>query len=188
MKSLILGIFFSVAATLGSAATLTITVSQSGADVTLTGSGSIDLSGLGPATASNLVTFDRSQFNLFAGGVAGQPVTQYEPAVAFTPMSTTGFAFSSVAGDPLLIQLGGFVLVEQGYNSGDPLNFVWTVAGTSVDALNLNFGTLASFADNKVTLVRDATGVSKVPLPASGLLLLAGLGLLAGRSKRRSRG
>ncbi|MGG7565574.1 hypothetical protein ACQ5SO_05360 [Rhodovulum sp. DZ06] len=174
------------------AATVEIEARQVGGDVVLTGTGSVDLAGLSLAFPSADYTAAPSQSteNFFIG--AGAFADVYSIAdPGFVPMNDTGFVFTSVSGDIFALQgsiagaLNPFVMAPEGYVSGETLSFTWTVAGTTLAALDLNYGTLGAFGNNTVTLSR---AVSDVPLPpALGLLALAA-GALGGLARRGRRG
>ncbi len=185
------------AGTAANAATVDITAEQVGGVVVLTGSGAIDLSGIGsPPTVFDFTGGPTGSQPQYFNGLGG-PADVYQVAdTGFTPLSDTVFLLSAT-GDRFGLQ-GLFppthdavVGVNPGYASEDPISFVWTVSGTTLAALDLNFGTIAEFNGNTVTLsLVDAA----VPLPAPlGLLALGLLGggamaLRIARHRRRAMG
>jgi hypothetical protein len=186
MKSLLLGL--ALLAAPASAGTVAIEAYEQGGTVVFSGSGSIDVTGLGPVSSFTALTDDgRSQSNLVFGLPAGAHAVFNTVVFPFQPLNGGFFTFD-VAGDPFAFQsngstMGGFVLVESGYASGDAIDFLWTANGQTLAGLGLNFGTLAEFGGNTVTL---SEGMAPIPLPAAGWLLLAGAGALLGL--RRGRG
>jgi len=162
------------------AATLDIVVSQAGSDVILQGHGEIDLSGLSYLATLNLSSFGNANLTnsvSISGSLVNADVydlLDFKGGLS----STEDFNFSAI-GDMFGISAANRVALPVGYQSLDPISFTWTVANTTIGALDLNFGTIASSSNNTVTL-------SPVPLPAGVLLLMSGLGGLF-MMRRRAR-
>ncbi|PWJ12950.1 VPLPA-CTERM sorting domain-containing protein [Jannaschia seohaensis] len=185
MKHLILGL--ALLAAPASAGTVAIEAYEQGGAVVFSGSGSIDITGLGPASSFTASSDDgRSQSNLVSGLPAGTHASFSTLVFPFQPLNGGSFTFD-VAGDPFFFQSNGpngngYVSVESGYASGDPIDFTWTATRQTLSGLDLNFGTLAAFGGNTVTL---SEGAPPVPLQAASWLLLAGAGVLWGLRRQR---
>ena len=185
MKQLFLSFGLMCLATSLSAATVNIVASESGADVVLTGSGSLDLTNAtkirDDVTIPNNTNTDRFTF-----GVDHTVVDVYQfTSASYTRLSAfdtdmlssgDGFGYQGSFGGALIPTIS----VSSDYVSGDTLAFEWRIESTSIAALGLNFGTLYAYEGGTVELSSAA-----VPLPASFLLLGLGMsGLLAfGRRK-----
>ena len=160
------------------AAMVEITATDAGGTLTLTGAGSIDLTGIS-LTGTLTTTENRSLVNLF-GGLAVGTKDNYRPVInPFTPLSgsTTNpdIINFSISGDNFYVQsngaANGFLILNQGYQSNDPISFVWTVTN-STTINELNFGTITAFGNNTI-LLTDGT---IIPIPAA--IWLFGTGLL----------
>ena len=164
------------------AGTVTIVASQDGDDVVLTGSGSIDTSGFTGLTISSLSS-DISTPTLFQGINASgfTNVDVYTSNVTnFSPLAPgTNFLQVAAGSDPFGVndQVNRIILPST-YSSGASLNFIWRITDTTLPALNLNFGTVATFGNNTVQL-------SQVPLPPAAWLFISALGGLVGVKKWR---
>ncbi|MDA8585316.1 VPLPA-CTERM sorting domain-containing protein [Rhodobacteraceae bacterium] len=165
-----------------SAATVDIVATQDGEDVVFTGSGSVDLTGSDFEFTFDATNINQSNFRFFIGADDGlSDVYSWDYGWGGQSLSWTGFDLEA-SGDTFgFDRLGAFGL-NAGYNSGDEINFAWTVFGASFADLSLNFGTLAELGNNTVSL---SAAPSVVPLPASSLLLLAGLGGFAAVSRKK---
>lgn len=166
------------------AATLDITATETAAgDVVLAGSGSIDLTGLSLYVSEYPVDVSENStdFNYFIGAEY-YDVYSINFFEGLNLLSDTAFSFTRTGDGFGFQEFMGFeqLVVDLGYVSGQAIDFSWVVADTTVAALDLNFGTLATFGNNTVTLVN---GVSTVPLPASLVLLIAALGTLGGAAR-----
>ncbi|MEM6759807.1 MAG: hypothetical protein AAF601_10050 [Pseudomonadota bacterium] len=170
------------------AATVNIVATENAGNVIFTGSGSVDLTGIRPLRGSSL-NVSRSQFNLF-GGLSGSNQSIGLP-VTFTPLSASFINFDSISGDNFFVQGlnsggRGFLGLNTGYVSGSAIDFVWTANSTTLADLALNFGTVAQFGNNTVTL-SDGSAPAAVPLPASLPLLVGAMGLSLLCLRRRKR-
>lgn len=184
--------FYALAASIciglpASAATVDIVAVQDGADVVFTGSGSVDLSGSDFEFRFDATDINESNPRFFIGSSDGlSDVYSWRSEGGGLSLSSINFDFET-SGDTFgFDRLGAFGL-NADYRSGEAISFVWTVFETSIADLGLNFGLLTEVGDNTVTL-SASPDPSVVPLPASSLLLLAGLGGFAAvsRKKRKS--
>jgi hypothetical protein len=185
LVSVLAVLFFSAS----QASMIEISVTQSGSNVVFSGSGSVDLAGLGAPSPAALEV-SRSQFNLF-GGLTGTSDAYNITIPTFVPLNDSFFEFDSIAGDNFFVQglngsppnFTGFLGVNSGYVSDTAMSFTWTVLNESILGLDLNFGTVAEFGNNTVTLIDDSS--SGVPAPAT--IALLGLGLAGIRHQHRRR-
>lgn len=168
------------------AATVDIVAIETDGNVVLTGSGSVDLFGLSLAPLGS-IAFSGSDQQQFAGVPAGSALYDAAPT-AFSPLASTNFSYDwtgDAFGGGADSNFSTFALFGD-YASLDPIRFVWTVNGASFASLGLNFGTLAQIGNTTLTLT---DGLTPVPLPASGLLLVGGLAgvwlAIRARSHRR---
>lgn len=177
------------ALTLGSraeAASLTITVDQVGADIVMTASGSIDLTGatlLNPGQFFNNTSINDAGSLLASTGLVD--IYDFGSFDQTPVLSGTGATFLTFVktGDNFGVSAVDLVLLPAGYTSLDPINFVMTRTGPTVADAGFTFGTFATFGDNTIRIV---DGAAVVPLPAPLALLGAGvlaLGLV-GRRRR----
>jgi PEP-CTERM motif len=171
-----------------------VTFSQTGSDVTASGSGAIDLAGLTFITSGPTVSQVAPTFATEATGASGA-VDEYSGASG--PFSFGSGVFTNAttgAGDLVGVQVlhgepSGFIFVPMGYASGAPLSDTATYAGQSFATLGLapgvyryNFG---SGLDADTFTVEVG---APVPEPSTWAMLLAGfagLGLAGYRAKGR---
>jgi hypothetical protein len=175
-------------------AALTITIEESGGDVVATASGSLDVRNL-PRLADSLntaaLTYLAPNQWFYAVGVGyhnryvvtwntAQPL-QSSPSVFHASLSS-GYpvAVSNTAGTP-----GSFLLVPQGYISGNPISSSSTWAGASLASLNLTPGAyLFDYGIDTVTFNVMAPPLPSIdaarPVPALSAigLLLGGIGIV----------
>jgi hypothetical protein len=171
-----------------------VTFSETGNDVTATGSGAIDLAGLTFITSGPTGSEVAPTFATEATGGAGN-IDEYSGATG--PFSFGSGVFTSAttgAGDLVGVQAlqgepSGFIFVPMGYASGAPLSDTATYAGQSFATLGLapgvyryNFG---SGLDADTFTVEVG---APVPEPSTWAMMLAGfagLGLAGYRAKGR---
>jgi hypothetical protein len=165
-----------------------VTFSETGNDVTASGSGAIDLAGLTFITSGFTTPEVAPTFATEATGGAGD-VDEYSGATG--PFSFGSGVFTSAttsAGDLVGVQAlqgepSGFIFVPMGYASGAPLSDTATYAGQSFATLGLapgvyryNFG---SGTDADTFTVEVGTPVPEPSTWAMMLIGFAGLGLAA---------
>ena len=182
MKRIFAALAVALLAAPASAATVSITAAESGGNVVLTGSGSIDLSGGSHSFTFNAASFNTNNHQFFLGANGFTDVYTWGSSSGGT-LSNSRFDFT-VAGDTFGFDRMGALGLNQGYSSGQAINFVWTVANRTLADLGLNFGTVATIGNNSISLSRAP--ISDVPLPASAFLLLAGMGGLTVVSRRKT--
>ncbi len=184
MKRILLAAVLSLAGLSANAATLDIKAKQIGSDVYFFGTGSIDLTGLGTPAQIGL-GFNESRPGRQAFGVInGALVDRYTVTdlfTSFTPLSNVRFDLESYSptetGDAFYINgprpfTRNYIRITRGYSSLDPFSFTWVASDSILADLDLNFGTLAEFGNNTITLT--GTPVTPVPIPASfGFLAVA---------------
>jgi hypothetical protein len=171
-----------------------VTFSETGIDVTASGSGAIDLAGLTFITSGATLSEVAPTFATEATGGAGN-VDEYSGATG--PFSFGPGVFTSAttgAGDLVGIQVlrdgSGFIFVPKGYASGAPLSDTATYAGQSFATLGLtpgvylyNFGS-GTDADSFTIKVG-----APVPEPSTWAMMLigfAGLGYAGWRGSRKA--
>jgi hypothetical protein len=170
-----------------------VTFSETGIDVTASGSGTIDLAGLTFITSGATLSVVAPTFATEATGGAGN-VDEYSGATG--PFSFGPGVFTSAttgAGDLVGIQVldgSGFIFVPKGYASGAPLSDTATYAGQSFATLGLtpgvylyNFGS-GTDADSFTIKVG-----APVPEPSTWAMMLigfAGLGYAGWRGSRKA--
>jgi hypothetical protein len=171
-----------------------VTFSETGNDVTATGSGAIDLAGLTFITSGPTGSEVAPTFATEATGGAGN-IDEYSGATG--PFSFGSGVFTSAttgAGDLVGVQAlqgepSGFIFVPMGYASGAPLSDTATYAGQSFATLGLapgvyryNFG---SGLDADTFTVEVGAPVPEPSTWAMLLISFAGLGFVGYRAKGR---
>ncbi|WP_425097555.1 VPLPA-CTERM sorting domain-containing protein [Tropicibacter sp. S64] len=201
IRSLVAAVLSFAAVSTAQAGTVNITITEEAGGVRLTGSGTFDFSGLSLAIDNggmgNAGLIDPAGGGLMSGGIGsfvGFALDFYyfnNPFPAFGTGSPYGGTFSD--GDVF-----GFMFLSTSAGTGDFLMLPANSNDLPVPVIALDFETIygsdsyatrgitpgsysASLNGNTVNL----TVVSPVPLPAAGGLLLAGLGALGLKRRRR---
>ncbi|MET1413764.1 hypothetical protein ABVF61_15950 [Roseibium sp. HPY-6] len=187
MQRILLAAVMLLASINANAATLDIEAKQIGSDVYFFGTGSIDLTGFGTPAQIGL-GFNESRPGRQAFGVInGALVDRYTVTglfTSFTPLSNVRFDLESYSptetGDAFYINgprpfTRNYIRVTRGYSSLDPFSFTWIASDRILADLDLNYGTLAEFGNNKITL----TGTPPTPVPVPASFGFLALGLLA---------
>lgn len=165
--------------------TVDITFIESGGNISITGGGSVDLTGLSlvdtGATVHGISPIDGA----IGAGPAG--IANQYSADPFTPYGTGGVVGSAPGtGDIFGLYFLGVspvIAVPQGYSSGDPLAFTLEVTGSAFAGLGITGNVSYTTGNNTVNFLFGDT--ADVPLPPA--LPLLGAGLLALAFRRRSR-
>lgn len=164
---------------------VTITVMESGGDVVMSGSGSLDTS---------LWTYDSvaspapavGPFSTLSVGPGGGLGDLYNSPVNFSGPTSIGFGPATTFADSGTGDVFGLdfatprLLTPYQYVSGDPLSGGATYVGQTLASLGLNAGSYTWTWDVPVTrsaAVADFFTINIVPAPGvAGMLVLAGLG------------
>jgi hypothetical protein len=177
----------------GAQASFIVTIEQVGANVVVTGSGSLDLTGLSYYFSGAAISgIDPGAGNISIGSPNSDPVDVYTGSISGPNSFGTGGVFSpsdSGSGDKVALVAPGFqlVYVPEGYVSGDPLSDSSTYDNATLASLGLTVGDYTwTFSSDSYTI--DVGMPTAVPEPASLTLLgvAAGMTLLAARRRRRS--
>ncbi len=174
-------------------ATFLVTIEQVGANVVVTGSGSLDLTGLSSIGATN----DTTAINASAGVISiGSPIFDATDRYlgSITGPSSFGSGGSIVSSDSgggdkvTLYGTNGEVDVAAGYVSGDPLSDSTTYNNATLATLGLAVGSYTWTLPSDSYTIEVGMPAVTAPEPASLTLLAAGVGmtLLAARRRRRS--
>lgn len=197
-------LFLSIAATLGlitapASAAVVVDIFDDGGDLVVNYSGSIDVTGLtltGSASANGFAEIGtllsgapfqagsvsvRNGFtNIFNGQITSGDLF-------FTANGTTDGLSFTTSGDTfgfsIIYGIQGSILLGPSYVSGEQLSGSATFSGASIGSQSLIEGTHIFNLPNDVVTLN--IGVTSVPLPASVLLLLGGLGGLLCLGRRR---
>jgi hypothetical protein len=176
----------------GAQASFIVTIEQVGANVVVTGSGSLDLAGLNYDFSDSATSgIEPSAGNIAIGSPSYDLVDVYTGSISGPNSFGTGGVFSpsnSGSGDKVALVGPGYqlVYVPEGYISGDPLSDSSTYDNATLASLGLTVGDYTwTFSSDSYTI---DIGVVAVPEPASLTLLgmAAGMTLLAARRRRRS--
>ena len=192
IKKIIVTFFFISFFNLANAAIVEIIVSEVGGIITLTGSGSIDLTGIDLDEVAATTPTNRAEATLF-GGTISSPLNSYRPVInPIVPLATnsrTGnpkfVSFDvSPSSDNFYVQSNltnpGFIRLNEGYQSLDPINFIWTVTNSTTFE-EFNIGKITSFGNNTIIM----TDASIIPIPAAAWLFGSALLGFAGIAKRK---
>jgi hypothetical protein len=167
-------------------AAVTVNITQSGADVVATATGTLDLTGLtsqGSFFLSEFIRPDVGYVGLGAdGSVSGYSgftgPTNFGPADITDSSSRSGTSFalnSSSFGSP-------YVFVPIGYVSGSAISGTATWLGTTIGALGANPGTYVyTSAHDTVTII-----IGSVPEPSTWAMMLIGFGAIGFAMRRKS--
>lgn len=153
-------------------ASYVITISQDGADVVATGTGSLDLTGMSPAGTVNWESFVQPGSGRLSLGA--RTTERYYGAFSSSTSSfgTGGFTDATSGSGTTVIISSGSLYVAASYVSGTAMSATSTWANTTLSALGLSEGTYAWTLPSDDTLSVVIGGQSTaVPEPASLTLL-----------------
>lgn len=173
-------------------AAVTAYIYQNGTDVKVTGSGSINMTGLSSSSnfspTPGIIPNDRYLMSTSTG--LAETVGLYGPMTG--PVSTfgtlnTNIGASSSSGTTFGVSATR-VLLTSGYVSGSPINFDMTFSGQTLAGMTLIAGDYTYTLPNDSVTIKVGVAPPATPVPViSGWWLLpgmlAGLGFLARRSK-----
>ncbi|WP_159979846.1 hypothetical protein [Roseobacter cerasinus] len=179
------------------AATVTLSFIERDVGVFGTVSGSVDTDDLirgVPALATPGVTIlpalglinitgpSATSLDVYNGFGAGPSVPFGTPGTVVTATSNTGdsFAFSNPFGTV-------DIRLDQGYTSLNPIQAAFQFDGATLADLGLSVGTtnISFTGDNTLQIVASVEAVTPVPLPASVLMLLMGVGAIRAMGSAR---
>tara|TARA_R110002111_G_scaffold30696_1_gene63090 strand:- start:43 stop:615 length:573 start_codon:yes stop_codon:yes gene_type:complete len=166
---------------------VTITVVESGSDLIMTATGSLDTTGLTAAGNTTYSPYLYPQNGAVITGANNAAATYYSGATAFGgSFGTAGFTAADAGGSGDLVYVSAFYLgLPQSYIDGTSLTSTNTFTDKSFSSLGLIEGTYVwSWPSDSITLV---IGGSAVPEPASWAALCGAMGLIATGFRRRPR-
>jgi hypothetical protein len=198
----VLAIFFEITA--ANASTATITVTASGGNVTVAGSGTIDLTGLALSIQHNQgIGLDQTQIMTGFGSGAASPSAPTDLYTGATGPSSLGSgAFSSafptsgsgnVFGVNVFASTPPFIVVPQTYVSNTALSGTGTYTGTSLCVLGLTPGNYVyTWSGGSLTIQVVGQGCQPSPIPTLSewaqimmmLAIIATAGFYGWRMKR----
>jgi len=174
-KATFLGLCLAVLAASQTQAGLIFTVEESGGNVVVNMSGSVNLNAtLGiVGTATNTVGVISPE----TGNILiGNPVNSflYNLNISeWTPFGTGGVTFfSSSSGDRIAMFSGPTLGVPIGYGSGSALSATGTINNASFASLGITPGTYVTTFSNSTNNISDTITVNAVPEPGSLVLVL----------------
>lgn len=184
--ALLLGIFS--AGTLH--ASVLFTVIESGGNVVVSGSGSVNLSALSLGSSGSTQSLIRPEVGLLRVGASGL-FALYSGVTGPADIGTGGIHVAdSGTGDLIGITNGAFILLPAGYVSGTPLSGTSTFNGATFASLGLATGTyFGSWGSGPTadSFTVQIVPTSAVPEPtAFAMLAAAGLALLPLRRRLRA--
>ena len=178
-------------------AAYTVTFSETGNDVTASGSGTIDLAGLTFILSGTGLSQVASAFATETTGGVGN-VNEYSGATGPFSFGSGGLTNATTgAGDPVGVQVlhyepSGFIFVPTGYTSGAPLSDTATYASQSFATLGLAPGVyLYKFGSGADADTFTVDVGAPIPEPSTWAMMLIGfasLGFAGYRSTRRTFG
>jgi hypothetical protein len=188
------GFVFGIALSNPARAEFVLDFEQVGANVVVTGSGTIDISGLGTPVQIGLTNFPLEEIQPNAAWYiqAGVPVQASVKAFQMSGPKSFGtggtVSASSWTGSEFFIQEGRQFAVPGNYQSGASLTTGETFDSTTISALGLTPGTytytFGSGADADSIVVEIAAAVPEPSTWAMMILGFCGLGLMAYRRKQ----
>jgi hypothetical protein len=169
-----------------------ITVQQSGTNVVMTGTGTINTAGLGsPTPYNNGASVYAPAAFLTGGPVTNTTCNQFSTGISGpTSFGSTGGFIDADSGSGNLVGIYGSKLyLPSGYVTNTALAFTDTYDNETISGLGLTPGTYTYSLGAGGNADSLTIGVSAVPEPASlSLLGIGGLTLLRRRARRGARG
>ena len=166
---------------------VTITVVESGSDLLMTATGSLNTTGLTSVGDTTYSPYLYPQNGAVITGASSAAATYYSGATTFGgSFGTAGFTAADAGGTGDLVYVSGFYLgLPQSYIDGTSLTSTNTFTNKSFASLGLIEGTYVwTWPSDSITLV---IGGSAVPEPASWAALCGVIGLIATGFRRRPR-
>ena len=168
-------------------AQVTITVVESGNDLLMTTTGSLDTTGLTSVGNTTYNPYLYAQVGAVITGASGAAATYYSGATVFGgSFGSAGFTAADAGGSGALVYVSGFYLgLPQSYVDGTSLTASNTFTDRSFASMGLIEGTYVwSWASDSITL---NIGGSAVPEPSAWAALCGGFVLVVAAVRRRGR-
>jgi hypothetical protein len=174
-------------------ASVVVNIAQSGANVDVTATGSLDLTG---ATFNHVQPYSTgiipggSNWYVALGTTAG--MDWYDLSGVSLPYGTSGFYFTSSITSGDAFSIWGFnggqpqVGLTTGYTSGTPISADMTLPGETISAMTLIPGTYTFTVPND-TIILNIAGTTGVPEPSTLAMMLNGVAALGFSGYRRLR-